>query len=60
MERSPWWMHLNTSSLPSWAGPVGIKADGGGSIRGQGRVGEMQLHRAVHNRRREGARCRGS
>lgn len=29
--------------------PSGVKADGGGSIRGQGRVGSMRLHRAVFN-----------
>jgi hypothetical protein len=29
---------------------VGVKADAGGSIRGQGRVGKMLLHRAACNR----------
>ncbi|KAJ9523435.1 hypothetical protein QJQ45_005338 [Haematococcus lacustris] len=37
-----------------WDGKaVGVKPDGGGSIRGQGRVGPMRLHRAAHNRNAE-------
>ena len=31
-------------------GPVGVKEDGGGSIRGCGRVGPMAIHRAIFNR----------
>jgi len=54
MERSLWWMNIDTTNLPTWSGPVGIKADGGGSIRGQGRVGSMRIHRAVHNKRLDG------
>eukprot|EP00878_Enallax_costatus_P015189 GHUV01015902.1.p1 GENE.GHUV01015902.1~~GHUV01015902.1.p1 ORF type:complete len:185 (+),score=58.14 GHUV01015902.1:548-1102(+) len=52
MERNPWWQNVSGSS-GTWAGPVGVKADGGGSIRGQGRVGSMRVHRAVHNRNLE-------
>lgn len=49
MERTPWWSTLS-GQLPKWDGrPVGCKPDGGGSIRGQGRVGPMRLHRAAHN-----------
>lgn len=55
MERSPWWMNIDSSNLPQWSGPVGVKADGGGSIRGQGRVGSMRIHRATHNKRLDGA-----
>lgn len=54
MERSPWWMNIDSSNLPNWKGPVGVKADGGGNIRGQGRVGGMRMHRAVHNKRLDG------
>eukprot|EP00775_Hariotina_reticulata_P011965 gene11965-12108_t len=54
MERNPWWMSLDGQDLVQWPGhPVGVKADGGGSIRGQGRVGNMRIHRAVHNKRLE-------
>jgi hypothetical protein len=31
-----------------------VKSDGGGSIRGQGRVGSMKLHRACHNKQLDG------
>lgn len=54
MERSPWWMNLAHTNLPTWSGPVGVKADGGGSIRGQGRIGPRKIFNAVHNRRLEG------
>lgn len=50
MERNPWWAPLAGKELASWDGPVGIKADGGGSIRGCGRVGSMLLHKAACNR----------
>ncbi|KAF8058835.1 TNNI3K [Scenedesmus sp. PABB004] len=55
MERHPWWAELDASArLPTWDGrPVGVKADGGGSVRGQGKIGAMALHRAAHNRRLE-------
>lgn len=50
MEKNPWWSSLQ-GPLPSWDGkPVGVKRDGGGSIRGQGRIGPMRLHRAAHNK----------
>eukprot|EP00879_Flechtneria_rotunda_P002113 GHRR01002295.1.p1 GENE.GHRR01002295.1~~GHRR01002295.1.p1 ORF type:complete len:185 (+),score=55.81 GHRR01002295.1:292-846(+) len=52
MERNPWWQNI-TGPYSEWSGPVGVKPDGGGSIRGQGRVGNMKVHRAVHNKRRE-------
>lgn len=64
MERDPWWLHV-PGPLPVWKGPKGVKPDGGGSIRGQGRVGRMLLHRATFNRNKDGARrsvvcvCRG-
>ncbi|KXZ46509.1 hypothetical protein GPECTOR_43g946 [Gonium pectorale] len=45
-----WWSSINSATLPAWRGPVGVKDDGGGSIRGCGRVGDMRLHRAVCNR----------
>jgi hypothetical protein len=54
MERNPWWQNIDSNNLTSWSGPVGIKADGGGSIRGQGRVGPMKVHRAVHNKKLDG------
>lgn len=50
MERNPWWQNVGEGPFPTWRGPVGVKADGGGSIRGQGRVGAMRIHRAVCNR----------
>ncbi|KAL6752336.1 ankyrin repeat-containing domain protein [Haematococcus lacustris] len=54
MERTPWWSTINASKLQPWDGKaVGVKPDGGGSIRGQGRVGPMRLHRAAHNRNAE-------
>ncbi len=56
MEKNPWWTSVQ-GPFPSWKGPVGIKEDGGGSIRGQGRVGEMRLHRAVCLRDKEGETC---
>ena len=56
MEKNPWWTNVQ-GPFPSWKGPVGIKEDGGGSIRGQGRVGEMRLHRAVCLRDKDGAPC---
>uniref|UniRef100_A0A383VJ57 Uncharacterized protein n=1 Tax=Tetradesmus obliquus TaxID=3088 RepID=A0A383VJ57_TETOB len=49
MERNPWWQNVAGDS-GAWPGPVGVKPDGGGSIRGQGRVGSMKLHRACHNK----------
>ncbi|EFJ52355.1 hypothetical protein VOLCADRAFT_86708 [Volvox carteri f. nagariensis] len=45
-----WWVSVSDASLPSWQGPVGVKEDGGGCVRGCGRVGGMRVHRAVCNR----------
>lgn len=55
MEKSPWWKSIE-GPLPTWQGAVGVKDDGGGSIRGQGKVGDMRVHRAVCNRRAEDIR----
>eukprot|EP00983_Pelagomonas_calceolata_P006264 207572-Pelagomonas_calceolata.AAC.3 len=51
MEKHPWFLDLDESVLPRWEGKAldGCKAEGGGCIRGQGRVGPMRLWRAVHN-----------
>jgi hypothetical protein len=57
MERTPWWSKLDRSALREWDGVArGVKADGGGNIRGQGRLGRMEMWRAVHNRDAERAR----
>lgn len=53
MEKNPWWKSLQ-GPFPEWSGPVGVKADGGGNIRGQGKVGSMKIHRAVNNHDAEG------
>jgi hypothetical protein len=53
MEKNPWWTRLE-GPFPTWEGPKGVKADGGGNIRGQGIIGSMKLHRATNNRRKEG------
>ncbi len=51
MERNPWWQQIDAAACPAWDGkPVGVKPDGGGSVRGQGLIGKMLLHRAAHNR----------
>jgi hypothetical protein len=58
MEKDPWWMHVQ-GPFPVWAGrPLGVKQDGGGNVRGQGRVGRMLLHRAVCNRDADGVFCK--
>lgn len=50
MERNPWWQQIQ-GPFPTWDGkPVGIKADGGGSIRGHGRIGNMRIWQAAHAR----------
>lgn len=41
-------------TISRWEGPKGVKADGGGSIRGQGRIGKMLLHHAASNREAAG------
>ncbi|MEW5304303.1 MAG: hypothetical protein WDW38_011058 [Sanguina aurantia] len=53
MEVDPWYKRVQ-GPFPVWDGPKGVKADGGGSIRGCGMVGKMKLHRAVMNRDTEG------
>lgn len=58
MEKNPWWQNV-AGPFPAWRGPKGVKADGGGSVRGQGRVGRMLLHHAVFNRDKDGAPHRG-
>jgi hypothetical protein len=54
MERNPWWQSLS-GPFPVWKGPKGAKPDGGGNVRGQGRVGRMLIHRAVFRRDSDGA-----
>ena len=49
MEKNPWWTRIE-GPYETWPGPIGVKDDGGGSIRGRGRVGPMVVHRAVCNR----------
>lgn len=48
-----WWSSISDVGLPSWEGPLGVKDDGGGSVRGCGRIGSMRLHTAVCNRNAE-------
>lgn len=54
MEKNPWYKNVEGPFL-QWKGPVGIKEDGGGCTRGQGKVGEMVIHRAAHSRDKDGA-----
>jgi hypothetical protein len=49
VEKNPWWKNVS-GPFPETYGPVGVKADGGGSMAGRGRVGPMRLHRACANR----------
>lgn len=53
MEKNPWWTRIE-GPFVAWQGPVGVKEDGGGCIRGRGRVGRMIIHRAVCNHDVEG------
>lgn len=53
MEKNPWYKNVQGPFL-QWQGPVGIKEDGGGCTRGQGKVGGMAIHRAAFNRNKEG------
>ena len=53
MEKNPWYKNVQGPFL-QWQGPVGIKEDGGGCTRGQGKVGGMAIHRAAFNRDKEG------
>ncbi len=54
MEKSPWYKNVD-GPFPEWEGPTGVKADGGGCTRGQGKVGSMDVHRAVFNQDAAGA-----
>ncbi len=49
-----WYSKIAPTQCIKWQGPVGIKEDGGGCTRAQGRVGEMVIHRATCNRDKEG------
>lgn len=53
VEKNPWWKNVS-GPFPSWEGPIGCKEDGGGSHRGQGLVGKMNVHRAVNNQDKAG------
>jgi hypothetical protein len=51
VEANPWYKNLpDGASFPACYGAVGVKADGGGSMAGRGRVGPMRLHRAANLR----------
>jgi len=49
VEKNPWWKNVS-GPFPETYGSIGVKADGGGSMRGRGTVGSMRIHRAVNNR----------
>lgn len=53
MEKNPWYRNVQGPYL-QWKGPVGIKEDGGGCTRAQGKVGNMVIHRAAFNRNKDG------
>ena len=53
MEKNPWYKNVEGPFL-QWKGPVGVKEDGGGCTRGQGRVGNMVIHRAAFNKNKQG------
>ncbi|KIZ01237.1 hypothetical protein MNEG_6725 [Monoraphidium neglectum] len=52
MEKNPFWQNVQ-GPFPTWKAPQGVKADGGGNVRGQGLVGRMLIHRAVFNRNKD-------
>lgn len=52
VEKNPWWRNVD-GPFPESYGSVGVKADGGGSMAGQGLVGSMRLHRACNMRNME-------
>ena len=56
MEKNPWYKNVQGPFL-QWKGPVGIKEDGGGCTRAQGKVGNMVVHRAAFNRNKDGEWC---
>ena len=48
-ELEPWYKRVK-GPFPERYGCVGVKEDGGGSMRGRGTVGKMRVHRATFNR----------
>ena len=48
-EIEPWYKRVS-GPFPLKYGCVGVKEDGGGSMRGRGVVGPMKIHRAVFRR----------
>ena len=53
MEKNPWYKNVEGPFL-QWKGPIGVKEDGGGCTRAQGRVGNMVIHRAAFNKNKDG------
>jgi hypothetical protein len=53
MEKNPWYKNVQGPFL-QWRGPVGVKEDGGGCTRAQGKVGNMVIHRAACNHDKDG------
>mmetsp|Transcript_44889 Transcript_44889/g.85822 ORF Transcript_44889/g.85822 Transcript_44889/m.85822 type:complete len:92 (+) Transcript_44889:121-396(+) len=49
VEKNPWWKNVK-GPFPEQYSCLGVKADGGGSMRGRGLVGKMLIHKAVNNR----------
>jgi len=49
VERNPWYKRVK-GPFPDQYTCVGVKPDGGGSMRGRGIVGKMKVHRAVFNK----------
>mmetsp|Transcript_11631 Transcript_11631/g.15819 ORF Transcript_11631/g.15819 Transcript_11631/m.15819 type:complete len:184 (-) Transcript_11631:166-717(-) len=49
VEKNPWWKNVS-GPFPERYTCVGVKTDGGGSMRGRGLVGQMRIHQAVNNR----------
>ena len=56
-ELEPWYKRVK-GPFPDRYGSVGCKEDGGGCHRGQGKVGDMVIHRAVMRKDMEGASAR--
>ncbi|KAI8107521.1 Serine/threonine-protein kinase TNNI3K [Picochlorum sp. SENEW3] len=52
MEKDPWYKNVEGPFL-QWKGPIGVKEDGGGCTRAQGRVGNMVIHRAAFNKNKQ-------
>eukprot|EP00976_Prorocentrum_cordatum_P037891 769697-Prorocentrum_minimum.AAC.2 len=44
VEKNPWWNNVE-GPFPAAYGCIGVKDDGGGSMRGRGLVGSMRIHR---------------